>query len=72
MGGKLTGYSRRALVETAFARMKTMFGGPFFSKRLKAQKVEGHLKCCYDESNAKNGSLKELFDKKERGGRASE
>ena len=43
--GKLTGYSRRALVETAFSRMKRLFGDRLFSKRFEAQSVENHLRC---------------------------
>ncbi len=43
--GKLTGYSRRALVETAFSRLKTLYGDKFFSKKFETQKVETHLKC---------------------------
>ena len=42
--GKLTGYSRRALVETSFSRMKGLYGGMFYSRKMDAQKVEGHLK----------------------------
>jgi IS5 family transposase len=43
--GKLTGYSRRALVETSFSRMKGLYGGMFYSRKMDAQRVEGHLKC---------------------------
>ena len=43
--GKLTGYSRRALAETSFSRLKRLYGERFFSKKMKAQKVEGHIKC---------------------------
>lgn len=43
--GKLTGYSRRALVETSFSRMKGMYGGMFYSRKMNTQRVEGHLKC---------------------------
>lgn len=43
--GKLTGYSKRVLVETAFSRMKKIFGGSFFSREMMRQKVEGYLKC---------------------------
>ena len=43
--GKLTGYSRRALVETSFSRMKGLYGGMFYSRKMDAQKVEGHQKC---------------------------
>jgi len=43
--GKLTGYSRRALVETAFSRYKKMFGEKAFSKTYERQVVENRLKC---------------------------
>ena len=43
--GKLTGYSRRALVETSFSRLKRLYGERFFSKKVETQKVEGHIKC---------------------------
>ena len=43
--GKLTGYSRRALAETSFSRLKRLYGERFFSKKMEAQKVEGHIKC---------------------------
>lgn len=43
--GKLTGYSKRALVETSFSRMKGLYGGSFYSRKMEAQRVEGHLKC---------------------------
>ena len=42
--GKLTGYSKRALVETGFSRLKTLYGGQFYSRKPTTQKVEGHLK----------------------------
>jgi len=42
--GKLTGYSKRALVETGFSRLKTLYGGQFYSRKMPTQKVEGHLK----------------------------
>jgi IS5 family transposase len=42
--GKLTGYSRRSLIEGHFSRMKRMYGGEFFSRGLDRQRVEGHLK----------------------------
>jgi hypothetical protein len=42
---KLTGYSKRALVETSFSRMKGLYGGSFYSKKMSSQRVEGHLKC---------------------------
>lgn len=43
--GKLTGYSQRALVETAFSRYKKIFGDRFFSKTKERQIVENRLKC---------------------------
>ena len=43
--GKLSGYSRRALVETTFSRYKKMFGDRFFSKTPDRQVVENRLKC---------------------------
>lgn len=43
--GKLTGYSRRVLVETAFSRLKRLYGDRMFSQSLKLQLVESHLKC---------------------------
>ena len=43
--GKLTGYSRRALVETAFSRYKKMFGEKAFSRTYERQIVENRLKC---------------------------
>jgi len=43
--GKLTGYSRRALAETSFSRLKRLYGERFFSKKMETQKVEGHIKC---------------------------
>jgi len=43
--GKLTGYSRRALVETAFSRYKKMFGDRAFSKTPERLIVENRLKC---------------------------
>lgn len=43
--GKLTGYSKRALVESAFSRMKRLFGSRLFSKRLDSQEVENYLRC---------------------------
>jgi hypothetical protein len=43
--GKLTGYSRRALVETAFSRYKKMFGEKAFSRTRERQVVENRLKC---------------------------
>lgn len=43
--GKLTGYSRRALVETTFSRYKKMFGEKAFSRTYERQIVENRLKC---------------------------
>ena len=43
--GKLTGYSRRALVETTFSRYKKIFGDRLFSKTRGRQIVENRLKC---------------------------
>ena len=43
--GKMTGYSRRALVETAFSRMKGLFGSRLFSKKFDNQRVENFLRC---------------------------
>jgi hypothetical protein len=43
--GKLTGYSRRALVETTFSRYKKMFGEKAFSRTHERQIVENGLKC---------------------------
>lgn len=42
--GKLSGYSLRALVETAFSRYKRLFGGRLFSKTIERQRVENYLK----------------------------
>jgi hypothetical protein len=42
---KLTGYSRRALVETTFSRYKKMFGEKAFSRTYERQIVENRLKC---------------------------
>lgn len=42
--GKLTGYSARALVETAFSRFKRIFGDRVFSKVFDRQRVEISLK----------------------------
>ena len=43
--GKLTGYSRRALVETAFSRYKKMLEEKVFSRIQERQVVENRLKC---------------------------
>ena len=42
--GKLVGYSKRALVETVFSRLKTLYGERFCSRKFSSQKVEAHLK----------------------------
>lgn len=42
---KLMGYSYRALVETAFSRMKRLFGDRLFSKNLEKQAIENRLRC---------------------------
>jgi len=41
---KLYNYHRRSLVETAFSRLKLLFGGRFRSRILKNMQVEAHLK----------------------------
>lgn len=43
--GKLSGYSRRALVETAFSRYKKMFGERAFSRTQDRIVLENRLKC---------------------------
>jgi hypothetical protein len=43
--GKLSGYSRRVLVETSFSRYKRMFGDKFYSKTPERRLVENRLKC---------------------------
>jgi Transposase DDE domain len=43
--GKLTGYSKRALVETSFSRMKRLFGDKLFSQAPEKQLVENRLRC---------------------------
>ena len=43
--GKLSGYSRRALVETAFSRYKKMFGERAFSRTRERLILENRLKC---------------------------
>lgn len=43
--GKLSGYSRRVLVETAFSRLKRLFGDRLFSKSLDKQCVENTARC---------------------------
>ena len=43
--GKLTGYNRRALVETAFSRYKKIFGERAFSRTQERIVLENRLKC---------------------------
>jgi hypothetical protein len=43
--GKLSGYSRRVLVETAFSRMKRRFGDRLFSKSFDKQRIENTARC---------------------------
>ena len=43
--GKLSGYSRRVLVETAFSRKKRLFGEKLFSKSLDKQGTENTARC---------------------------
>ena len=43
--GKLSGYSQRSLVETAFSREKRLFGDRLFSKSLHKQSVEHTTRC---------------------------
>lgn len=43
--GKYSGYSRRALVETFFSRLKRINGDRFFSKNFEMQKIEAQIKC---------------------------
>ena len=43
--GKLTGYNYRVLVETAFSRLKRLFGPFLFSRTFDRQLVESRLKC---------------------------
>lgn len=43
--GKLSGYSRRALVETTFSRYKKMFGERAFSRTRERIALENRLKC---------------------------
>ena len=42
---KLLGYCRRSLVETAFSRMKRIFGDRFCSRLFQNISKEAHLKC---------------------------
>jgi hypothetical protein len=41
----VTGYGRRALVETAFQRYKVLTGRSLRVRSLSAQKVEAHIAC---------------------------
>jgi hypothetical protein len=43
--GKLTGYSQRSLVKTAFLRMKIIFSPRLFSKCMDRQIVGNHYRC---------------------------
>lgn len=43
--GKLTGYNRRVLVESAMSRLKRLFGDRFFSKSIESQSVESRIRC---------------------------
>lgn len=43
--GKLTGYSRRTHVETAFSCLKRLFGERLFSKTFERQQVENRVRC---------------------------
>lgn len=43
--GKLSGYSQRSLVETAFSREKRLFGDRLFSKSLHKQGIEHIARC---------------------------
>jgi hypothetical protein len=43
--GKLTGYSQRSLIETAFSRLKRCYGDRLFSQEFERQFVESYLKC---------------------------
>jgi hypothetical protein len=42
---KLSGYSRRSLVESAFSSLKRMFGDRLFSKKFKNQRIESRVRC---------------------------
>ena len=55
-----TGYSRRALVETAFYRYKRTFGERLLARKLKNQKIETQLNCLILN---KMLSLKQLHSK---------
>ena len=43
--GKLSGYSIRALVETAFSSIKRLFGDRLFSQITEKQEVENYIRC---------------------------
>lgn len=42
--GKLSGYSRRVLIETTFSCLKRLFGDRFFSKTFERQQVESRVR----------------------------
>jgi hypothetical protein len=54
--GKLTGYSIRSLVETAFSRMKRLFGERLFSKLPEKQAIENRLRCIILNKMRKNSA----------------
>ena len=43
--GKLVGYSKRSLVETAFSRLKRRYGDRMYSQTFERQVVETYVKC---------------------------
>lgn len=43
--GKLSGYNRRVLVETAYSRFKRLFGDRLFSKSIDKQRIENTVRC---------------------------
>jgi len=45
MWGKLTGYNRRVLVESAMSHIKRLFGEKFYSKTFERQFVESRIRC---------------------------
>lgn len=57
--GKLTGYSRKALVETSFSKMKGLYGGIFYSKSRRI------LEVLDDESNAEKNRINEVLNRVE-------
>lgn len=42
---KLSGYGQRSLVETAFSRLKRLFGDRLFSKKFDSQRIENRARC---------------------------